>query len=165
MLWRAKGECAAMKNNPQLPKITRPGISGVLRRERLFRQLDKSRKQPVIWIAGPAGSGKTTLVSSYLEARGLPCLWYQVDGGDSDIAGFFYYIGLAAKKAAPRCRKPLPILSPEYLQGLDIFARKFFENLYGRLKRPFVVVLDNYQELSFLKILVQQEVLFPLIHS
>ena len=138
----------AMRNDPQLPKITRPKVSGVLRRERLFKQLDTSRRQPVIWIAGPAGSGKTTLVSSYLEARGLPCMWYQVDGGDSDIAGFFYYMGLAAKNAAPRYRKPFPILSPEYLQGLDIFARKFFENLYGRLKQPCVLVFDNYQELS-----------------
>lgn len=137
-----------MAINPQLPKITRPGISGVLRRERLFKQLDKSRKQPVIWLAGPAGSGKTTLVSSYLEARKLPCLWYQVDGGDSDIAGFFYYMGLAAKKAAPRYRKPLPLLSPEYLQGLNIFAIRFFENLYQRLRRPFVLVFDNYQEIS-----------------
>ncbi len=136
-----------MRNDVQLPKITRPGISGVLRRERLFRQLDKSRKQPVIWVAGPAGSGKTTLISSYLEARRLPCLWYQVDGGDSDIAGFFYYMGLAAKKAAPRYRKPLPILSPEYLQALSIFAGKFFENLYGRLRPPFVLVFDNYQEI------------------
>ena len=136
-----------MRNDPQLPKITRPKISGVLRRERLFRQLDKNRKQPVAWIAGPAGSGKTTLVSSYLDARKLPCLWYQMDGGDSDIAGFFYYMGLAAKTAAPRYRKPLPILSPEYLHGLSIFARKFFENLYGRLKPPFVLVFDNYQEI------------------
>lgn len=137
-----------MRNDLQFPKITRPGISGVLRRERLFRQLDKGRKKPVVWIAGPAGSGKTTLVSSYLEARKLPCLWYQVDGGDSDIAGFFYYMGLAATKAAPLYRKPLPILSPEYLQGLNIFAIRFFENLYQRLKKPFVLVFDNYQEVS-----------------
>ncbi|HEY6011429.1 MAG TPA: BTAD domain-containing putative transcriptional regulator [Nitrospirota bacterium] len=136
-----------MAINPQLPKITRPGISGVLRRERLFKQLDKGRKQPVVWIAGHAGSGKTTLVSSYIEARRLPCLWYQADSGDADIAGFFYYLGLAAKKAAPRFRKPLPLLSPEYLPGLDIFAGKFFENLYQRLRRPFVLVFDNYQEI------------------
>ena len=45
-----------MAINPQLPKITRPKVSGVLRRERLLRQLDKSRKQPVIWIVTADGS-------------------------------------------------------------------------------------------------------------
>jgi ATP/maltotriose-dependent transcriptional regulator MalT len=50
------------------------------------------RERPVIWIAGPAGCGKTTLVSSYLEARGIPCLWDQIDQGDADPATFFYYL-------------------------------------------------------------------------
>jgi DNA-binding SARP family transcriptional activator len=109
----------------------------------------------VIWITGPAGSGKTTLVSSYIDANKLPCLWYQVDEGDSDIASFFYYMGLAAKKAVPGRRKPMPLLTPEYLLGIPTFTLRFFENLCGRLNPPsspfkkgvikkgFVLVFDN----------------------
>ena len=89
-----------------IAKITRPSAAGIFARKRLFRLLDTCRKYPVIWITGPAGSGKTTLVSSYLDANKLPCLWYQVDEGDWDIATFFSYIGMAARKAAPRRRTP-----------------------------------------------------------
>jgi ATP/maltotriose-dependent transcriptional regulator MalT len=87
----------------------------------------------VIWVSGPPGCGKTTLVSSYIEARKLPCLWYQIDEGDTDPATFFYYLGLAAKRAAPRKRKPLPLLTPEYLQGISTFTLRYFEELYDRL--------------------------------
>jgi ATP/maltotriose-dependent transcriptional regulator MalT len=73
-------------------------------------------------------------------------LWYQVDEGDADPATFFYYMGLAAKKTFPRKRKPLPLLTPEYLQGMITFTQRYFEDLYRRLKIPSVLVLDNYQE-------------------
>jgi ATP/maltotriose-dependent transcriptional regulator MalT len=104
------------------------------------------RKRPVIWVSGPPGCGKTTLVRSYLDARELPCLWYQVDQGDADPASFFYYLGLAARRAAPQKRSPLPLLTREYLQGISTFTLRYFENLYGRLKIPSMVVFDNYQE-------------------
>jgi len=88
------------------------------------------------------------LVSSYLEARKLPCLWYQIDTGDSDPATFFYYLGLAAKKTTPRKRKPLPLLTPEYLQGIPTFTLRYFEELFARLKIPSAIVFDNYQEVA-----------------
>ena len=129
-----------------IAKISRPNAKGIIPRKRLFRLLDGLRKQPVLWVTGPAGSGKTSLVAGYLDARRLPCLWYQTDDRDSDVASFFYYLGLAAKKAAPRYRKPLPLLTPEYLGGVATFTQRFFENLYSRLKSPFAVVFDNYQD-------------------
>jgi hypothetical protein len=89
--------------------------------------------------------------------------------GDGDIASFFYYMGIALKKAAPRYKKPLPVLTPEYLGDIPTFTRNFFRELFSRLKReggkggkgeagnlksphrrfthsPFLVVLDNYQD-------------------
>ncbi len=126
-----------------LAKITRPKVSGVLERMRLFALLDEAATRTVTWLSAPGGSGKSTLVASYLDARGLPCIWYQCDEGDSDPATFFYYMGLAAKQAAPRHKKPLPLLMPEYLAGIPTFTRRYFEALF---KRATTIVFDNYQE-------------------
>ena len=127
-------------------QITRPLHYRNLSEETVVQTLGYQRKQPVIWIAGPPGCGKTTLVSSYLDARKLPCLWYQVDPGDADLATFFYYLGLAAREAAPRKRKPMLLLTPEYRQGMSAFTLRYFEDLFARLKIPSAVVFDNYQE-------------------
>lgn len=129
-----------------LTKITAPNISGIVPRQRLFSRLDRCSEKPVIWISSPGGSGKTSLVTCYLDTRHLPHLWYKVDTGDDDIATFFYYMGLACKKASPRFRNPLPLLTPEYLPGLSVFTQRYFEELFRRLKPPFVMVLDNYQD-------------------
>jgi len=125
-------------------KITSPRISGIVPRKRLFEFLDICLGRPVTWISAPAGSGKTTLAASYLSAQNLPHIWYRIDEGDGDIASFFYYMGLAAKKAAPQETEPLPLLTPEYMMGVPTFTLRYFENLYSRLKPPFVIVLDNY---------------------
>ena len=101
------------KKSQQLAKLSRPRLYDALPRERLFALLDEKRKHPAIWIAGPPGAGKTTLVGSYLEDRKLPGIWYQVDAGDNDLSTFFYYLTEAAKAFASR--KPLPLLTPEYL--------------------------------------------------
>jgi LuxR family maltose regulon positive regulatory protein len=128
-----------------ISKITPPKCEGVLPRTRLFRLLDSNRRFPVTWISGPAGCGKTTLAASYLSHSKLPAIWYRVDEGDADIATFFYYMGLAAKKASPRRRKPLPLFTPAYVKGVSAFTLRYFEDLYNRLKPSSILVFDNYQ--------------------
>lgn len=138
-----------------LAKITRPSYCDVFPRKRLFQLMDRSLKRPILWLSAPAGSGKTTTVSCYIESGKLPCLWYQIDGGDADAATFFSFMGLAAGKAAPRRKDRLPLLTPEYLQDVQTFSLRYFENLYNRLTSPSflkkgagkaVVVFDNYHE-------------------
>lgn len=121
--------------------------------------MDKGRDKPVIWISAPAGSGKTTLAASYLDSRKLPCLWYRVDEGDVDIATFFYYMGIAVKRAVPSRRTPLSLLTPEYQRSIPLFTKRYFEELCGRLKPPWIIVFDNVQDVSvqslFHKVLAQ----------
>src|SRR5512139_3618012 len=92
---------------------------------------------------GPPGCGKTALISSYVESRRIPCIWYKVDKADADLSTFFYYLGLAVAKAAPRKRKRLPLLTPERMSGLSVFAQRYFEDLSSLLPVPSMLVLDD----------------------
>lgn len=130
----------------QTAKLTAPRLPGALPRTRLFQRLDAARAHPVVWVTGPPGAGKTTLAGSYLEARDLPVLWYQVDEGDADVASFFYYLGQAVRQAAPRRRRAMPLFTPEYQRGLAAFTRNYFETLFQHLPRPAALVFDNFHE-------------------
>lgn len=127
-------------------KIIPPRLRGAVARERLFHLLDELRDYPVTWFASPAGSGKTTLVASYIEARKLSTIWYRVDEADGDVAGFFYYMAEAAKKLKKGRAKPLPLFTPEYRLGIAAFTRHYFDSLFQKMSIPGVIVFDNYQD-------------------
>jgi len=131
---------------PLLPaKLTRPQAHATVVRERIFQRLEAPGLHWT-WIAAPAGAGKTTLASSWVEERGLAYVWVSLDAGDADPATFFHYLNLAAaQRAGPKDVAPPP-LTPEFLPGLAVYARRFFEHLVGLYPEPFAMVLDNCHE-------------------
>ncbi|MCW5621193.1 MAG: hypothetical protein KIS79_08820, partial [Burkholderiales bacterium] len=102
----------------------------------------------MIWIDSPPGSGKTSLVASYLEARSIPAVWCTIDSGDDDPASVFHYLALAVRHLARGGSEALPRFAPEHQSAVADFARLFFRALYAALPDGAVIVIDNYQELS-----------------
>ena len=86
--------------------------------------------------------GESSLAASYVEARRLRCLWYQLDADDADLATFFHYLGHAARKLNGGARS-LPAFSLEYGADIGSFSRSFFRELFALAGAPFALVLDN----------------------
>lgn len=127
-------------------KITPPRASSAIPRRRLWSRLDGARRRSAaIWIAGPPGSGKTTLVASWLAARRCRPVWLRVDPADEDLATLLHYLGEAAR---PRCRRPVP--APAVGPGLDaeVVARRYLSRLLTQLPRGTVLVLDDAGHLA-----------------
>jgi len=132
--------------NDYISRSNPPKVQGIVPRTRVFAQLDRCLEAPVAWVSGPAGSGKTALVASYLEDQQLPCVWYKMDGSDADTATFLSRLGRVLQNLLPPDASPFPVLSSEYLHGLDVFASRFFEQMLTAEQVPRLLVIDNYHE-------------------
>jgi LuxR family transcriptional regulator, maltose regulon positive regulatory protein len=130
-----------------LAKLTRPRLYGSVPRARLFQRLDERRQHPLLWINGPPGAGKTSLVASYVAERQIPGIWYQVDAEDGDPATFFYYLGKAVENIS-KGKASMPVLTPEHVPEINRFVRRFFREMFERLAEGSIIVLDNCQEAS-----------------
>ncbi|MFP5397938.1 MAG: hypothetical protein ACLGIT_06390 [Gammaproteobacteria bacterium] len=115
-----------------------PAASGIVARERLLQRLDAAG---CVWLAAPAGYGKSSLAASYVHARHLPCVWLHLSAGDSDAAGFFAHLS-----AAVGARLPVP--QAEQLADMAAFARRYFPALFAALPADAVLVLDEAEAVA-----------------
>jgi ATP/maltotriose-dependent transcriptional regulator MalT len=127
-------------------KIMRASASKIINRKRLFRRLEGDKACPLIWISGPAGCGKSTLVSSFIEYSDKPHIWYKIDSSDTDISSFFFNMTQACKKNGHGINS-LPVFTSEYRLGIHEFSHNYFAALFSNFSEKTSIVLDNYQEL------------------
>ncbi|MDH5426151.1 MAG: hypothetical protein OEY29_14275 [Gammaproteobacteria bacterium] len=139
-------------------KITQPLVHRVLFRDELLTDI-KARQEfsPLIWVSASGGSGKSTLISSFLTKYKRRNIWYQIDDGDSDPATLFHFLKLGAKKLSPKSTKTFPYLSAEYLPGITNFTRQFTDTLSSLLRADGVIVFDN------LHLLAEDSILYTLL--
>jgi LuxR family maltose regulon positive regulatory protein len=124
--------------------IPAPPASRVVRAHLLDR-LDEVERRALTIISAPAGFGKTTLLAEWIAQTSLPVAWLSLDNGDNDPYRFLDYliaasesiqegIGIEARQItqAPQLASPYIILAS-------------LMNDLGKIARPYVLVLDDYQ--------------------
>jgi len=126
-------------------KLSRPRLHQTYLRKRLFHILSKSLDRCALWVCGPAGSGKTTLVNSFLHTNNIPCIWYGIDQTDTDIASFFYFLGKALEEISADDSVYLPSFAQGSIFDTAIFTKRYFNLMSQQISTPFAIVLDNYQ--------------------
>ncbi len=137
-------------------KLKIPSGRHLCPRRRIFPYFDNPSTS-MVWIYGPAGAGKTSLVISYLNETRQKAFWYTVDPSDADIANLFYYLKKGLLRLYPS-KVSLPILSPEYYSDIETFSARFFEKFFSFMKPQSVVVFDSCQEID------DEEVFFKMLY-
>ena len=125
-----------------------------VRRQRLSRILDEGLVQtaPLILVCGPAGYGKTTLVSEWLQSSPeIPpgqFAWLTLESGDDDLARFLTYFVTALQRICPgfgeRVLKMLQTHKPQPPAILATLVINELSEVPGRL----ILILDDYHLLT-----------------
>ncbi len=130
-------------------KIQKPIIPcQMVKRERLFKDLDHVLDLPLTLVVAPAGYGKTSLVVDWLTTRPEHCLWYSIDRLDNDLTRFLSYLisGLQSvhSEAVVDLLEMLTIPNPVDPQAVLSVWIKTLEDL----EMPLLLVLDDYHLIS-----------------
>lgn len=74
-------------------KLNRPTTkNNIVYRHELSKKLDSAKEKKLILVSAPAGFGKTTFISQWLENSKHAFIWYSLDNTDNDTAVFLRYI-------------------------------------------------------------------------
>ena len=126
-------------------KLHRPKIIGDhVHRTRLIERLDQRHQRPLTLVTAPAGYGKSTLASCWLETSGLDAAWISLDETDNDFHLFLSYLVAAVQSLSPTALNEIQtILYGKELPPLPILAGILINEL-DQIKQAFVLTLDDY---------------------
>jgi LuxR family maltose regulon positive regulatory protein len=130
-------------------KLHRPPMTkDHLRRERLLDRLEKNRQRPLTLVSAPAGYGKSTLLSCWLESCDVPSAWISLDNNDNDLRVFLAYLLAAVQTQFPAAgQKTGALLNSSKLPPLSVMAHSLINEL-DQIDRSFLLVLDDYHVIS-----------------
>ncbi len=125
-----------------------------VRRQRLSRILDEGLVQtaPLILVCGPAGYGKTTLVSEWLQTSPeIPpgqFAWLTLESGDDDLARFLTYFVTAIQRIRPGFGEGvLKMLQTHKPQPPAVLATLIINEL-SEVPGRLILILDDYHLLT-----------------
>src|SRR5262245_30369365 len=101
-------------------------------RSRLISQLDHSACRQLTVVSGPAGSGKTALLASWLGGNSFfrPAGWVTLDEDDAEPTRLWAYLVAALERSA----------------GISVTAPSTVDDMVAAIEalpEPVVLVLDN----------------------
>ncbi|MCL5951606.1 MAG: LuxR C-terminal-related transcriptional regulator [Chloroflexi bacterium] len=124
--------------HPSLPpkRVRRPQLIA-----RLAEGFESGRQ--ITLVSGPAGFGKTTCVTEWLQGLNQPVSWLSLDPSDNDPARFFSYFIAALQKADQNVGKEIGLaLNSVQLPPVETISAGLVNDLL-QVASPFLLVLDD----------------------
>lgn len=130
-------------------KLLPPSLRGdLLVRKHLVERLCAGDGIPVVTILGPAGSGKTSLASQWIEQKKSCVAWYSLDDEDNAPDLFFRYLMTALTLADQKLKPSLELmLGSQREMRVENITYELIEALSG-LSEDVQLVLDDFHQIT-----------------
>ena len=120
-----------------------PAPSDYVHRPRLIEYLDQQLERPLTLVSAPAGYGKSTLVSCWLDSCDRPSTWISLEENDSDLRQFLSYYIAAVKTIFPNAVSATSTLvNAPTLPPLSSLVGTLANQL-DMIEQDFILVLDD----------------------
>ncbi|MBE0433884.1 hypothetical protein IBX73_10535 [candidate division WOR-3 bacterium] len=133
-------------------KLQIPRVKGnILERERCTRMLQENTDQKLILINAGAGYGKTTLLSQFMAQTDLPCVFYHLEPGDSELAIFFSYLDAGFRRISPRFGRRMKTvlrMAAPATEHTDMIVGTFINEFVENATGDTIIVLDDYHNID-----------------
>jgi LuxR family maltose regulon positive regulatory protein len=148
-------------------KLYRPPLShDHVLRPRLLAQLEEVSHYQLAMITAPAGYGKSTLVSAWIEQVHCPSAWLSLDEKDNSLVVFIGYFVAAIQSVFPEFGEQIREVAQSASRASLPTIDRYLLSEIDQLEQDFVLVLDDLHLLTnpeiheFLGALLQ----YPLPH-
>jgi len=119
-----------------------------VKRAHLLQRLAVGTDRPLTLVSAPAGFGKTTLVSDWVQEQQRPLAWLSLDESDADLSRFLAYVIAALQGVAPTVGQGvLAALQGQSSPPMESLMTALINDL-DRQQKPIVLVLDDYHRLE-----------------
>ena len=127
--------------------VPRPPLQ-LVRRPRLIERLQQTMERQLTLIAAPAGFGKTTLLSAWLQDAPVSPAWVSLESGDDDPTRFWSYTFAALDAVRPGLGATgLPLLQSTQPPPLEIILTAVINHL-ATAAGELVLVFDDYHVIT-----------------
>jgi LuxR family maltose regulon positive regulatory protein len=125
-----------------------PIRKGYVHRQRLTNRLNQGVDGKLTLVSGPAGFGKTALLSNWVSGVKRPVGWISLDVGDNDKDRFSLYLIKAFQKISDGfANEVLEMLYSAKPLTSDVFLPYFIHQI-TEIQEPFLIVLDDYHVIT-----------------
>jgi LuxR family transcriptional regulator, maltose regulon positive regulatory protein len=118
--------------------------NNIVHRSELSEKLNTGLSRKLILVSAPAGFGKTTVVSDWINQNKIPTVWFSLDNGDNDPVEFLDYVISGIQSIyATFGQSALKLLNSPNKPSVESIAGMLINEILS-INQNFLLVLDDF---------------------
>jgi len=126
-------------------KLNKPNpTSKLIFRKELIDLLENGKEKKLTLVSAPAGYGKSTAISQWIDYSRLPYLWYSLDRSDNDTNNFLQYTIAGIQSVYNNIgAEAIKLMESNSSPSFETIATHIINDLY-EIQEHLYIIFDDY---------------------